>query len=72
MPSGEVEPEERRLKNLEQRLRFKLAELPSAAWAKEATNRRRVRLAAQLRQIEQKIIARRQLGLFPNNQRQEG
>lgn len=52
-------------------VRLKLAELPSAAWAKAETNRRRDRLAGQLRNLEAALIALRQIPLFPKNQRQK-
>jgi hypothetical protein len=65
-------PELDRLETRARVIRTKLRELPSAAWAKEATNRRRFKLAAQLHHIEAEILRKRQTSLFPMNQRREG
>jgi len=53
------------------RLRDQLRLLPSISWAKDATNRKRVKLAAQLRQVEDQLLDMRQIGLFPRNLRRE-
>jgi len=58
----------RRLEALNQ----KLKSLPSQAWAKEATNRKRAKLAAQKRNLEAALIALRQIPLIPKNQRLKG
>jgi hypothetical protein len=52
-------------------LRDKLRLLPSVAWAKDATNRKRAKYAAQLRSIENQLLKLRQIGLFPLNRRRE-
>lgn len=72
MNASDRDSEDHWLEVKARRLRTKLAELPSAAWCKEASNRKRVRLAAQLRQIEAQIVMRRQNSLFPLNRRQRG
>jgi len=64
--------EERRLIGRIKGVRTKLEALPSAAWAKEASNRKRLRLASQLHNLEAALIALRQVPLFPKNQRQKG
>ena len=43
--------------------------LPSAAWAKGRTLKRRDRLAAQLREIDKQLYDLRQIALFPSIQR---
>jgi hypothetical protein len=63
---------ELRLETRAKLLRARLRSLPSAAWAKDETNRKRLRLAAQLRIIEAHLIEGRQIGLFPKKERQKG
>jgi hypothetical protein len=67
-----AKPELDRLETRARVIRTKLRALPSAGWAKEATNRKRFKLAAQLHHVEAEIMAKRQSSLFPMNQRREG
>lgn len=55
-----------------ERIRQKLAALPSMACAKESTNRKRVHLAAMLREIDKQLFELKQRALFPMNQRRSG
>jgi len=72
--TGDVQwlAEERRLIGRIKGVEGKLALLPSAAWAKDATNRKRAKLAAQLHNLEAALMTLRQIPLFPKKVRPGG
>lgn len=72
MRNPEIESREMELLKKRRRLIEKLKLLPSFAWAKRETARRREKLAAQLRQIDYQLLELRQGRLFPLNFRSGG
>jgi hypothetical protein len=72
MPGDDFAVEQRRLTARIKAVRTRLAGLPSSSWAKEATNRRRARLVAQLNQYEADLYHLRQSPLFPRKERLKG
>jgi hypothetical protein len=72
MADAPWDAQERRILAKLEGLNKKLAELPSAAWAKEATNRKRAKLAAQKHNLEAALMTLRQLPLIPLIRRRGG